>query len=272
MAKKPTLKKAVSPSGGTAFFDPPARVKFRHPLAYEKAAVVEWIKYPGDLSGKVDGVEVTYQYILFDLDGTLTDPGAGIINSVLYALRRYGIEGDPHFLRRFVGPPLINSFMEFYGFTEEQAREAVEFYREYYRERGIFENRLYPGIPELLATLTERGKQLALATSKPTVFARQVLTHFQLHHYFAEEMIVGSYLDGRRTNKAEVIAAVLALLPPEREKAVMVGDRKYDVEGARANGIAAIGVTYGYGEVAELERARPAQIAHSVPELLNFLL
>lgn len=215
---------------------------------------------------------MTYQYILFDLDGTLTDPGVGIVNSVLYALRRYGIEGDPQFLRRFVGPPLINSFMEFYGFTEEQAREAVEYYREYYRVRGIFENRLYPGIPELLAALTERGKKLALATSKPTVFARQVLAHFQIDCYFAEELIVGSYLDGRRTEKAEVIAAVLALLPPEREKVVMIGDRKYDVAGARANGIAAIGVTYGYGDQAELEEAKPAALVHSVPELGQFLL
>lgn len=215
---------------------------------------------------------MAYHYILFDLDGTLTDPGAGIVNSVLYALRHYGIEGDREFLRRFVGPPLFDSFIEFYGFTEEQAREAVEYYREYYRVQGIFENRLYPGIPELLAKLTEQGKILAVATSKPTVFARQILAHFQIDHYFAAEMVVGSYLDGRRIKKAEVIGAVLALLPPEREKIVMVGDRKYDVEGARANGIAAIGVTYGYGERSELEKAQPDQIVHSVPELLNFLL
>ena len=215
---------------------------------------------------------MAYQYILFDLDGTLTDSGVGIINSVRYALRHYGIEGDPQSLRRFVGPPLINSFMEFYGFSEEQAREAVEFYREYYRARGIFENCLYPGIPELLAALMKRGKKLALATSKPTVFARQILNHFQLHPYFMEELVIGSYLDGRRTRKDEVIVAVLALLPPEKEKIVMVGDRKYDVEGAQANGIAAIGVTYGYGEPAELEKARPEQIARTVADLFTLLL
>lgn len=113
---------------------------------------------------------------------------------------------------------------------------------------------------------------MALATSKPTVFARQILNHFQLHPYFMEELVIGSYLDDRRTRKDEVIAAVLALLPPEKEKIVMVGDRKYDVEGAQANGIAAIGVTYGYGEPAELEKARPEQIARTVADLFTLLL
>ncbi|MBA2132976.1 HAD family hydrolase [Capillibacterium thermochitinicola] len=214
---------------------------------------------------------MSYQYILFDLDGTLTDPGVGIINSVRYALRKFGLDGDPEFLRRFVGPPLMDSFMKYYGFDEEKAREAVAYYREYYGPRGIFENRLYPGIPELLRALVDRGKQLALATSKPTVFARQVLAHFQIDRYFADDLIIGSYLDGQRTKKAEVIATVLALLPPEKEKAVMVGDRQFDVEGAKANGIAAIAVTYGYGEPAELEAAGPTHIAHTVPELLALL-
>ena len=117
----------------------------------------------------------------------------------------------------------------------------------------------------------ERGKKLALATSKPTVYARQILAHFQIDRYFAEELLIGSYLDGRRTKKAEVIAAALALLPPEKAKTVMVGDRKFDVVGARANGIAAIAVTYGYGERAELEAAGPTHFAHTVPELLAIL-
>lgn len=216
-------------------------------------------------------IKVSYQYILFDLDGTLTDPGVGIINSVRYALQQYGLDGDPEFLRRFIGPPLVDSFMEYYGFDEAKAKEAVAYYREYFGPRGIFENQLYPGIPELLQTLVERGKKLALATSKPTVYARQILTHFQLDRYFAEEMIVGSYLDGRRTLKSEVIATVLALLPPEKDKAVMVGDRKFDIDGARANGIAAIAVTYGYGERAELEAAGPTHFAATVPELLALL-
>lgn len=214
---------------------------------------------------------MSYQYILFDLDGTLTDPGVGIINSVRYALRQYGLDGDPQFLRRFIGPPLVDSFMKYYGFGERQAKEAVAYYREYYGSRGIFENQLYPGIPELLQVLVERGKKLALATSKPTVYARQVLAHFQLDPYFADELIIGSYLDGRRTDKAEVIATALALLPPAKEKTVMVGDRKFDVEGARANGIAAIAVTYGYGERAELEAAGPTHFAQTVPELLALI-
>ena len=214
---------------------------------------------------------MSYQYILFDLDGTLTDPGVGIINSVRYALKQYGLDGDPKFLRRFIGPPLIDSFIKYYGFDEVKAREAVAYYREYYGPRGIFENQLYPGIPKLLQTLFERGKKLALATSKPTVYARQILAHFQIDRYFAEELLIGSYLDGRRTKKAEVIAAALALLPPEKAKTVMVGDRKFDVVGARANGIAAIAVTYGYGERAELEAAGPTHFAHTVPELLAIL-
>ena len=214
---------------------------------------------------------MSYQYILFDLDGTLTDPGVGIINSVRYALRQYGLDGDPQFLRRFIGPPLVDSFMKYYGFDEAKAKEAVAYYREYFGPRGIFENQLYPGIPELLQTLVEQGKKLALATSKPTVYARQILTHFQIDRYFTNELIIGSYLDGRRIVKAEVIAAALALLPPEKEKTVMVGDRKFDLEGARANGIASIAVTYGYGEMAELEAAKPTHFAHTVPELLALL-
>ncbi|NLM37973.1 MAG: HAD family hydrolase [Firmicutes bacterium] len=214
---------------------------------------------------------MSYQYILFDLDGTLTDPGIGIVNSVRYALRKFGLDGDPEFLRCFIGPPLMDSFMKYYGFDEEKAREAVAYYREYYGPRGIFENQLYPGIPELLQTLVDRRKKLALATSKPTVFARQVLAHFQIDRYFADELIVGSYLDGQRTKKTEVIAAALALLPPDKEKAVMVGDRKFDIEGAQANGIASIAVTYGYGEPAELEAAGPNHLARTVPELLALL-
>jgi len=213
-----------------------------------------------------------YRFIMFDLDGTLTDPGEGIINSTLFALARFGIQEDPLKLKRFIGPPLIDSFMRYYGFNEEKARKAVEFYRVYYREKGIFENHLYPGISGLLKTLTERGKILVLATSKPTVFARQILEHFEIARYFEEELVVGSYLDGRRAVKAEVIRTALLLLGGDGENTVMVGDRKFDILGAKANAIDSIGVTFGYGEQDEIELAGPTQMAHSVEELGELLV
>lgn len=214
-----------------------------------------------------------HQNILFDLDGTLTDPGEGIINSTLYALRHLGIEGDPAFLRRyFIGPPLLDSFMKYYGLSATRALEAVELYREYYRERGIFENKLYPGIADLLKTLKLAEKKPALATSKPTVFAREILAYFQIERFFDKQLIIGSYLDGRRSAKAEVIGAVLSLLGEAGKNAVMVGDRKFDILGAQANGLDSIGVTYGYGEKQELETAGATYLVSSVAELGALLL
>lgn len=212
-----------------------------------------------------------YSHVIFDLDGTLTDPGEGIINSLLYALDFFGIQGDPRILKRFVGPPLIDSFMKYYGFSEEQAREAVKRYREYFREKGVFENQIYEGIPELLSVLKEQDKKLAIATTKPTVFARQVLEYFRVDHYFEDDLIIGSYLDGRRTVKAELVGAVLDLLSIDDGRLVMVGDRKYDMIGAKTHSIDSIGVTYGYGEEEEITLAEPTYIAHSVDELSALL-
>lgn len=212
-----------------------------------------------------------YSRVIFDLDGTLTDPGEGIINSLLYALDFFGIQGDPRILKRFVGPPLIDSFMKYYGFSEEQAREAVKRYREYFREKGVFENQIYEGIPELLSVLKEQDKKLAIATTKPTVFARQVLEYFRVDHYFEDDLIIGSYLDGRRTVKAELVGAVLDLLSIDDGRLVMVGDRKYDMIGAKTHSIDSIGVTYGYGEEEEITLAEPTYIAHSVDELSALL-
>ena len=174
-------------------------------------------------------------------------------------------------LRRFVGPPLIDSFMKYYGFSEKQAREAVKRYREYFREKGVFENQIYEGIPELLSVLKEQDKKLAIATTKPTVFARQVLEYFQIEHYFEDNLIIGSYLDGRRTVKAELVGAVLDLLSTDDGRLVMVGDRKYDMIGAKTHSIDSIGVTYGYGEEEEITLAEPTYIAHSVDELSALL-
>jgi phosphoglycolate phosphatase len=211
------------------------------------------------------------QVVLFDLDGTLTDPKSGITRSVSYALEHMGVAvPDLNALTRFIGPPLHHSFARYYGFDDAQAREAVAYYREYFAETGLYENAVYSGIPEMLAQLRERRQRLVIATSKPTVYARQILEHFQLDTYF--EQVVGSDLDLTRSDKAQIIAEALGALPGvEREAVVMVGDREHDILGARANGIAAIGVTYGYGSLAELRDAGASAIAASVDELATLL-
>ncbi len=147
--------------------------------------------------------------VLFDLDGTLTDPAEGITGAVAYALQHYGIEvRDRRELYPFIGPPLTDSFEKYFGFSHAQAVEAVEVYRVYFRDRGIFENAVYPGVPEMLEGLRAKGRTLCVASSKPEVFVRRILDHFGLSRYFAEA--VGSELDGRRVRKDEVVAEALA--------------------------------------------------------------
>ena len=205
-----------------------------------------------------------YQTVLFDLDGTLTDPGEGITNSVAYALAKYGIAvEDKTALYAFIGPPLIDSFRKFYSFSEEQARQAVEFYREYYRDRGMFENGVYEGIPGMLERLQAAGLTLAVATSKPEVFARQILAHYGLDGFFA--FVGGSNLDGSRTKKSEVIAYVLeACGVTDNSRVLMVGDREHDILGAKAVGIDSLGVLFGYGSREELETAGAEYLAENV--------
>jgi phosphoglycolate phosphatase len=212
-----------------------------------------------------------YDNILFDLDGTLTDPKEGITKSVQYALDKIGIHvADPDDLVNFIGPPLFESFRDFYGFDACLAQRAVEFYRERFAETGIFENRLYPGIAALLAALKDQGRGLFVATSKPTVFALRIIRHFGLETYF--EGMVGSGLDGSRNSKAEVIAEVLAKYRfGAKDRTVMIGDRKHDLIGARACGIDSIGVAFGYGSLAELEECKPTYIAESIAELRRLL-
>ena len=210
------------------------------------------------------------QILLFDLDGTLTDSAPGIIHSAIYALESFGIHADPADLRKFIGPPLSQSFEEFYGFSKTQATEAVKKYREYFAEKGIFENEPYPGIEAILRQLQQNGKRLLVATSKPEVFAKRILEHFSLSAYF--EGITGSELDGTRTDKAEVIAYALQKAGiHEKETAVMIGDRKHDILGAQKNGLESIGVLYGYGSREELELAGATQIVLSPLELLRIL-
>lgn len=209
-----------------------------------------------------------YQTVLFDLDGTLTDPGIGITNSVAYALRKYGIEvADRRELYRFIGPPLHESFENYYGFSQERAKEAVEYYREYYREKGIFENCVYTRIQELLETLCGKGRKLAVATSKPEIFANQILEHFDLAPYFT--CVAGSNLDGTRTKKAEVIAYALERCQiADFSQTVMVGDRKHDIQGANQVGLDSIGVLYGYGDYAEMTKAGATYMVERPQDIL----
>lgn len=213
-----------------------------------------------------------YEYILFDLDGTLTDPVVGITNSLMYALRKYGIEiNDRRELYKCIGPPLTDSFENFFGFSKTEAKNAVEYYREYYREKGIFENVVYDGVETLLKTLKDNGRTLLLATSKPKVFAERILEHFKIDGYFT--FVAGSNLDGTRVKKGEVIKYALEncknIAPT---KAVMIGDREHDITGAKEAGIDSIGVLFGYGSRDELEKAGADKIVESVAELERVLL
>jgi len=208
--------------------------------------------------------------ILFDLDGTLTDPKEGITRSVQYALSRFGIEvADLDRLEPFIGPPLKHSFMDLYSLSEEQALQGIEWYREYFRDRGIFENRVYEGIPEMLDELSTRGFSLAVATSKPTLFAGQILDHFGLSRFF--RYVAGSNMDLSRSDKGEVIAHALEELACSEGNALMVGDREHDIIGAKKNGIPSVGVLYGYGGPEEIARADPTYTAPTVGGLSGLL-
>lgn len=211
------------------------------------------------------------KYILFDLDGTLTDPMEGITKSVQYALRAFGIHvEDRTQLCRFIGPPLAESFRNFYGLDERQAEEAIVKYREYFTPTGIFENEVYEGVPEMLARLKADGKILILATSKPTRYAEMILEHFGLARYFS--FVSGSNFDGTRVKKAEVIQFALEENGIEDlEAAVMVGDREHDVIGAKSVGMECIGVLYGYGDEKEMEDAKADYVAETVDKLENLL-
>jgi phosphoglycolate phosphatase len=212
-----------------------------------------------------------YKAILFDLDGTLTESGEGITKSVQYALEKLGKPVPPlEELRVFVGPPLMEQFMKYADLDEEGARLAVKYYRERYSTVGIFENRPYPGVEEMLAELRAKGYSLAVASSKPERFVLQILEHFQLSDYFDE--IVGSEMDGRRTSKMEVIEEALDRLnlSEHREQVVMVGDKEHDVLGARACKIPCIAVSYGYGTEEELLEAKPLKIVDSAAQIADF--
>ena len=214
----------------------------------------------------------SYSTILFDLDGTLTDPKIGVTKAIQYALKRFDIEvANPDELQKFIGPALIDSFQKYYSLSPIDANKAVDYYREYYGEKGVYENEVYAGIPTLLKELKSLGKTLGVATAKPTFYANIVLEHFGLAHFFTE--IVGSNLDNTRNKKVEIISHVLQELKVKADSNVlMIGDREYDILGAKACGIDAIGVIYGYGSLEELKQAEPKCIVDTVKDLKGVLL
>lgn len=232
-----------------------------------------------------------FQYVLFDLDGTLTDPKLGITTCVQYALESFGIEEENlDKLEPFIGPPLIESFKQFYGFSQDEAIVAQEKYRERFSVTGWQENELYPGIDTMLKSLCGRGVKLAVASSKPEVFVEKILVHFGIREYFTA--VVGSELDGRRINKDEVVLEALRRLGvitlddaenylkegkvfgdgSANKEIAMVGDRKFDVEGAKAMRLVSVAVSYGYAQGEELQLAQPDYIADTVEELQKILL
>ena len=209
--------------------------------------------------------------ILFDLDGTLTDPKEGITRSVQYALSKLGIYADTEELVRFIGPPLVESFATFFSLSPSDCELAVKYYRERFSQVGIFENAVLDGIPEMLEKLVSAGAALALATSKPLVFAERILERYSLSRFFS--VTVGSGLDGSLTDKAEVISAALERMEiNDPSTAAMVGDRKHDIIGAKKNSIRSVGVYFGYVEPGELEASGADRIACTVPQLAKILL
>ena len=215
---------------------------------------------------------MSYKYILLDLDGTVTDSAEGVINSVAYSLEKLGYPvEDKSTLMKFIGPPLTESFKDFYNFDEDTIELGVKYYREYYTDNGIFENRLYDGIKELLKTLKENGKTVILATSKPEGYAKRILEHFNVSQYF--DLIAGSTFDAERNTKTDVLKYALKESGIEDlGTAVMVGDRKHDIIGAHDVGLACAAILYGYGNETEFKEYGADFIVDTVKDLEKFLI
>lgn len=212
---------------------------------------------------------IVFDYYLFDLDGTLTDPAKGITNSFIHALKYFGIEIPSYEkLCTFIGPPLIQTFQNEFGFDNEKATEGVKKYREYFAEKGLFENSVYPEIENVLNQLKEKGKHLLVATSKPEEYSKKILEHFNLSKYF--DFICGSNMDESRSKKEEVIAYALNKINcHDKSKFLMIGDREYDIKGSKINGIKSCGVLYGYGNLEELKNAGADYICETVLDILK---
>lgn len=214
-----------------------------------------------------------YNTFFFDLDGTLTDSGEGILKCAQLTLEHFGVHvEDWHSLRHFMGPPIQDTFHEVYGFDEEKSVQARDYYRIRYNTVGLFENRVYDGIPEVLEDLKAADARLMVATSKPEVTSLRVLEHFDLLKYF--EVIVGSEMDGRRDKKADVIREVFrraGISEEEKASVLMIGDRRHDMIGAAQTGIDSLGIYSGYAEPGELEKAGGTYVVHSVQEMRELL-
>lgn len=210
--------------------------------------------------------------VFFDLDGTLTDPGEGITNSVRNALKVYGFEGmTKESLYPFIGPPLADCFQKYYGLTPEESQEAIVHFRAYFSTKGIFENEVYEGIPEMLCALKKAGKQIVLCTSKPEEFARRILEHFHLTEYF--DQICGAAMDEKsRVHKDDVLRYALEKSGADPKKSVMVGDRRFDMESGKKFGLGTLGVSYGYGSREELSSAGADRICDTVENCKEILL
>jgi len=217
--------------------------------------------------------QVSYDLCIFDLDGTLTDPGLGIAKSYMHTLPQFDIHEELDDLARFIGPPLRSVFKDVYGFSDSDTEKAVAMYREYYSTKGLLENIIYPGIPELLQYLLDNEKTLAVATNKAGLYTIEILQHFKLERYFT--FVSADELDGSltRNGKRDIIQTVLDTLDPERKMpAAMIGDRKLDIHGAREVGIHSIGVMWGYGSREELSDAGATHIANTPDELRRLLV
>lgn len=213
-----------------------------------------------------------WEYVFFDLDGTLIDSEEGITRSVQHMLRHFDIDvEDRSSLRRFIGPPIQVALKKYYGFDDAKIAEATVVYRAYFAENGIHQNEVYEGVHEMLAKLHGEGMRLALATSKPEPFAKQIMNELELEQYFT--FMAGSLLDGGRDRKSEVIDHVLQECCVEDKcLAIMVGDRHYDVNGANESGLASIGVLWGFGDEKELRQAGAAYVVSRPEELTQLLL
>jgi len=210
-----------------------------------------------------------FNNILFDLDGTLTDPFLGITNSWKHALEKLKIEIYPSILKTFIGPPLEKTFSEYFYFDKANTEIGKKYYREYFSEKGIYENTLYDGIKELLRVLNDRNKICILATSKPMVFAEKIIKYFNIDIYFKHT--VGGNLEGTFNEKEDIIKYIIENCNLNKSETVMVGDRKYDIIGAKRNGIKSIGVLYGYGSREELENEKPEYLINNVEEILEIV-
>ncbi len=210
---------------------------------------------------------MSFNYIIFDLDGTLTDPSEGIVNSIVYALKKMNINFDDRkFLEKFIGPPLHESFMKYFNMNKEKAFLAVKYYREYFSKKGIFENKIYPGIKELLKELKNKNKFLILCTSKPTVYAEKILKYFCIYEYF--DFIKGSNLDGTFTSKEELLKFILKKFKDKsRKEFIFIGDHELDVKAAKKFGIKVIAVVYGFGSLKKIKGLKADYIAYSVEDI-----